>query len=182
MKKLKTCCALAIFFDVAVACALPVPKFEEYRVSTLYGGASKAPDVASMDIYEIHACFGGSPQGFAGSSVNFAGHFVIQACSCGSGCHYLVMWDAITGRMFYLQPPLGASGAIDVGPYEDGRTSPSLVYEGEHYQSDSALLIIEGCHEQTCDCAKRYYRWTGSEFKVILKHSVLMPAACRNKP
>jgi hypothetical protein len=43
--------------------------------------------------------------------VNFAGHFVIDACTCGSGCHYLYMWDAVSGKFYQRLPP----GVIDGG-------------------------------------------------------------------
>ena len=42
------------------------------------------------------------------------GHFVMGSCGCGSGCHYLFMWDAITGE-FHPQFPFGP---INIGLYK----------------------------------------------------------------
>ena len=88
------------------------------------------------------------------------------------------MWDAATGRFYERVPP----GVIDVGPY-DWRPpqSPGIVYQGEQYRPDSSLLIVEGCVEDTCDCANRYYQWTGSRFKLILRQPVRMPERCFRK-
>jgi hypothetical protein len=106
--------------------------------------------------------------------VNFAGHFVIDACTCGSGCHYLYMWDALSGKVYLNFPSM----PIDVGPYGDGVVSPRITYKGEEYYVNSSLLILEGCVEQTCDCARRYYNWNGSQFRLILTEPTRMPPSC----
>ena len=94
------------------------------------------------------------------------------------GCHSLYMWDAKTGRFYPRLPP----GVIGVGPYaRRGVQPPGIVYMGEQYRPDSGLLIVEGCVDDTCDCAKRYYRWTGSQFKLILRQPVRMPERCLTK-
>ena len=180
MTRLFICCALVALLRATLICAVPVPRFENYLVHGVYREGSKAPDVGKMDIYGLHACFGGDPGAQAGRTANFAGHYVLQACSCGSGCHGFVMWDAATGKVFDHESPLGP---INVGPYYDSSRpgAPLSSYEGESYRFDSRLLVIEGCREQTCDCAKRYFEWTGSKFRLILRQPVQMPAECVKK-
>jgi hypothetical protein len=149
------------------------PRFSDYAVSRVYRGAVKPPDFGKREQYEGTdlRCFGVDHAEYAEREVNFAGHYVLDTCTCGSGCHYLFMWDAMTGKFYQQVPP----GVIDVGPYESGGVQPWLSYEGEQYQASSNLLIVEGCVEDTCDCSKRYYRWTGRLFKIILREPVAMP-------
>lgn len=157
------------------------PQFDNYRVPNVYKGKVKPPNIGNLDQYggTDLRCFAGEPSEFAKEQVNFAGHFVLGTCTCGSGCHYLFMWDAVTGKFYPRLPP----GVIDVGPYE-GRDvqPPGIGYKGEEYKLGSNLLIVEGCVEDTCDCATRYYRWTGRRFKLVLRQPVPMPARCLKKP
>jgi hypothetical protein len=156
------------------------PRFDSYPVSNVYRGAVKPPDLGNRDRFQGTdlRCFGGDPADYAKEQVNFAGHFVLNTCTCGSGCHYLFMWDAISGKFYQRLPP----GVIDVGPYaRRGVQPPGIVYKGEQYQPNSSLLIVQGCVEDTCDCATRYYSWAGSEFKLILRQPVRMPEACLKK-
>jgi len=117
------------------------------------------PDLGNRDRFadEDLRCFGADSFAYAQSESNFAGHYVIGACTCGSGCHYLFMWDALTGKFYQRVPP----GVIDVGPYEPG----GVEYAGDQFQIDSSLLIVEGCVEDTCACACRYYNWNGRKFR-----------------
>ena len=56
--------------------------------------------------------------------VNFAGHFVLATRSCGSGCHYLFIWDAVTGKVYRDF----AFGAINVGPYGSASRGQQVEY------------------------------------------------------
>jgi len=157
------------------------PRFEDFLVSNVYRGVVKPPDFGNRD-HQYQGtdlrCFGGDPTDYANKQVNFAGHFVISTCTCGSGCLYLFMWDAVSGKFYQRIPP----GLIDVGPYaRRGVPPPGIVYQGERYQPNSSLLIVEGCVEDTCDCAARYYKWTGDQFKLILRQPVRMPETCLKK-
>jgi hypothetical protein len=86
------------------------------------------------------------------------------------------MWDAISGKFYQRLPP----GVIDIGSFDAGG-GRSVEYKGEQYRTNSSLLIVEGCVEDTCDCSQRYYQWTGSQFKLILRQPVPMPDACLKK-
>jgi hypothetical protein len=156
--------------------AAKAPSFETYRVPKVYSAAVKPPAFGALDGYSGTdlQCFGQDPETYAAMHVNFAGHFVISACSCGSGCRYLFLWDAQTGKV-YRQLPFGP---INVGPYGVGGTTPPVRYAGEQYRADSSLLMLDGCFEETCDCAKRYYAWSGSHFKLIHREPDRLPPDC----
>jgi hypothetical protein len=171
---------LATATSVAQAPQQPVkpPRFEDYGVSNIYRGPVKPPylgDPKQYDEVELH-CFGGDSAEYSYAQVraNFAGHFVIEACTCGSGCHSLYMWDALTGKFFRNFPAM----PIDVGP--GVTTSGWPAYAGEVYRLDSSLLIVDGCVEDTCDCGRRYYNWNGSKFNLILKQATIPapPPSC----
>lgn len=153
------------------------PTFEGHRVSEVFGGRVHAPEFGPLSQYSGSdlRCFGGESSDDVNYSVNFAGHFVIDECTCGSGCSYLYMWDALTGKVYHsapLQP-------INVGPYpsRDGRSETTN--SGAQYRRDSSLLILDGCFEDTCDCAKRYYSWNGARFKLIAREAALAPRGCK---
>jgi hypothetical protein len=152
------------------------PSFEDYRVTGIYNGPVRPPNFGPLDQYSGAdlRCFGEDPAFYAAMHVNFAGHFVVGACSCGSGCHYLFLWDAESGKV-YLDLPFHS---INVGPYGVGSAAP-VEYSGEKHRADSSLLILDGCFEDTCDCAKRYYVWSRGRFKLIYRQSARIPPGCR---
>jgi hypothetical protein len=84
------------------------------------------------------------------------------------------MWDALTGNVHLKLPSM----PIDVGPFGVGGSTPPIEYKGEEYRVDSSLLILEGCIEDTCDCARRYYSWNGTKFNLILRQATRMPPSC----
>jgi hypothetical protein len=83
------------------------------------------------------------------------------------------MWNAVSGKFYQRIPP----GVINIG----SDSSDSVAYKGEEHYPNSSLLVVEGCVEDTCDCATRYYRWTGRRFQLILRQSVRVPAKCLSK-
>lgn len=152
------------------------PTFKGYPARQAYTGPVKLPDFGPSGQYSGTdlRCFG-DPTAYSAMRVNFAGHFVLAACTCGSGCHYLFMWDAKTGRVYRDFP----FGAIDVGPYSSAR-GQTIEYAGEQYRPDSTLLVLDGCLEGTCDCAERYYAWTGTGFRKISRYPDQLPVECQH--
>ena len=160
---------------LASAQSQKLPDFQQYRVSSVYSGPVKLPDFGEAAQYTGTdlRCFGDANQ-YANEHVNFAGHFVIVACTCGTGCHYLFVWDALNGR-FYQRLPFGA---INIGPFDAGPLVPPIEYGGEQYHADSTLLFVEGCFGENCDCGIRYYNWTGRRFRLISKRPTRKPPDC----
>lgn len=151
-----------------------VPDFRSYPAANVLRSVAKPPvlsGIASDD--PLMRCVWGVPESFQNQPVNFAGGYVLRSCTCGSGCFFLYMWDARSGRLYYPEFPLGA---IDTGPF--GAPPASLVYNGEDFRADSRLLVIQGCREGTCDCATWYFEWTGSRFRRITKRPVKLPLNC----
>ena len=153
------------------------PTFADHRVAEVYSGVVTPPNFGSLDQYSgtDARCFGQDPSFYKAMRVNFAGHFVVSTCSCGTGCHYLFLWDAVTGTVYQNFP----FHSINVGPYDVGRTNAPVTYSGEQYRADSSLLIVDGCLEGTCDCTKRYYRWSAGRFTLIRRLRDRLPPSCR---
>jgi hypothetical protein len=120
-----------------------LPRLQDYRVSVAYKGLVKRPAFGNpeQDSGTDLGCFG-DPTEYRDERAYFAGHFVISTCSCGTGCHYLFLWDAQTGKFYHRFP----FGRINIGPYGVGVPSPPIEYKGEEYRIDSSLLILEGCN------------------------------------
>jgi hypothetical protein len=167
---------ILVFGILPLHAANASPRWADFPVTTIYHGSVNPPNFGAPEKFEGTdiRCFGGDASEFAKERVNFAGRFVIGTCTCGTGCHYLFMWDVITGKFYQRLPP----GVIDVGPYDANQTSP-IEYKGEEYRIDSSLLVVDGCVEDTCDCATRYYRWDGRAFRKISSTVSRVPAKCR---
>jgi hypothetical protein len=168
--------AVCVFLLTGFGQVSAPPSLEDYPVPQIYRGSVKPPDFGSLDKYDGTdlRCYGANPSEYSKSKVNFAGHFVIQACSCGTGCHYLFMWDATTGKFFGRLPP----GVIDIEPY--GIDNPDRARYREAYAAASSLLVVGGCIEGSCDCALRYYKWNGSGFELIYRRPE-PPPGCTKK-
>jgi hypothetical protein len=71
-------------------------------------------------------------------------------------------------------------GSLEVGSFQAGDGS-FFDYAGEQFEPDSDLMILEGCQGETCDCATRYYRWTGRRFQLMLERAVRLPKVCSKR-
>ena len=152
------------------------PRFGDYRVAKFYAGKVEPPHFGDPSQYSGTdvRCFGADPAEYEKLPVNFAGHYIIGTCSCGTGCRYLFLWDAASGK-FYRDFPFGP---IDVGPFDVGVIASPVEYKGEQFRKDSSLLILDGCVEDTCDCATRYYKWTGNQFVLVFRQLGRTPSKC----
>lgn len=169
-------CLTAVFsLSPAVESQRRAPRFEDYPAASSYKGESMPPNVTGMDPFEVHSCFGGDPAAYANRAPNFAGHYIVQSCSCGTGCHSVVLWEATIGKAILRGLPFGA---INVGPFRGSDNETQIVYGGEQYRAASTLMIVDGCVGESCDCATRYYNWTGDRFRLILTQPVKLPRGC----
>ena len=168
----------AVFSSSPLESQRRVPRFEDYPVATTYRGESRPPNVSGMDEFEVHSCFGDDPAAYANKQPNFAGHYIVQSCSCGTGCHSVVLWDAATGRTIGGGLPFGA---INVGPFSGNGNEAQILYGGEQYGHESTLMIVDGCLSESCDCATRYYNFARGQFRLILTQSVRLPRGCSTR-
>jgi hypothetical protein len=147
-----------------------LPRFEDYPVAR-YTGRVVAPKFRDQRQYSgtDSRCLASDYKDYSAERVNFAGHLVIAQCGCGTGCFYLFMWDARTGRLNHPLP----FGPFNVGPYFDNlhRDAAPISYSGASFQSGSKLLVIEGCREGTCECGTWYYAWNENAFRLLRKVS-----------
>jgi len=161
------------------------PTFKDYPVERPYKGKVALPEFQKRNPDRFPEqdlrCAGADENEralfFGRKKVNFAGRYVVDACTCGTGCHYLFMWDAESGKLFRQFP----FGEVMVGPYlVEGK--PEIEYSGEHYNVGSSLLIVEGClytaeHPGRRDCARFYYNWNGQDFvRVFRQHTRVPPS------
>ncbi len=89
---------------------------------------------------------------------NFAGHYTVVKWGCGTACAEFAIVDAKTGRVYF--------------PTTIKFNSYALVHDGTEpfqFQKDSALFIIVGEPDETDKLGVYYYKWTGSDLKLIHK-------------
>jgi len=91
---------------------------------------------------------------FADKKPNFAGDWIFDRCTCGTGCSYPFMWNARTGAV-HRDFPVHALFSGDL--YSNSR--------GFVYRADSRLLIIEGYVDEVGARGSRsYFEWNGHQF------------------
>ncbi|HEY1758972.1 MAG TPA: hypothetical protein VGG72_26600 [Bryobacteraceae bacterium] len=134
------------------------PTFEDFRVPTPIPARKKTSGVANHV-----ADFNREIREVAKDGPNFAGHFVVEAFTCGSLCTEFVVVNVETAEIHFLP--------FDVSYFcSDYVLGTELVY-----RLDSRLLIVNGAIE-THDsagreiwgpCGKSYFEWDGHALKQI---------------
>ncbi|MCC6074549.1 hypothetical protein ACFPTX_11165 [Pseudomonas sp. GCM10022188] len=104
------------------------PKFEDYKVDSIFAGPNHALDVPDQGednwkIYRTNAIK---------RKVNFAGHYIVFTGSCGGGAICGEILDAKTGKLVSGYP----------NAYE--LDSPDGSYYDAGFRPDSRLLMITG--------------------------------------
>src|SRR5688572_17814416 len=87
--------------------------------------------------------------------VNFAGYLVILPCTCGSGCHYNLLWDARTGEV--IKAPYGSLFTAGLGAGQ----------KEEDYRPDSRLLVASGAFREDGRMEQRTYLWSRRTFRLL---------------
>lgn len=86
---------------------------------------------------------------------NFAGAYTVVKTTCGTGCFYVVIVDARTGRIFEDLP----FRMVVVG-------QPNQ-YRGLSFRLDSRLLIVEGFVDGSQMPTRASYEWTDAGLRAI---------------
>ena len=107
---------------------------------------------------------------------NFAGSFVVEEISCGTGCRYIAVLDGNSGAVFTRMP--FSSLIVDVNFEEESESK----YKALEYRVSSRLLIADGWFDTTSETnrgylARNYYEWTGHHFRLL--KSVRLPGTRR---
>jgi hypothetical protein len=95
--------------------------------------------------------------------VNFAGHYMLVAWGCGTGCQDAGIIDAKTGTVYFSKELAG----FGVWFFSDNPDD-----EGLQAKPDSRLLVLSGfpASEGNNDNPKTgiyYYEWTGARLKLV---------------
>ncbi len=148
-----------------------IPRFEDYQVEASFHGKPAEPIVPRRHAFRSRIVEG------ARKGPNCGGHYTIIEWGCGSGCVSFVIVDAVSGRLYYPIP----FSALAL-PYQG--TASGRDYRGLEYHLNSALLIADGCPEDSetgesgergKNCGTRYYKWEQNRFVLIA--SLAAPSA-----
>jgi hypothetical protein len=162
MKKLSAIVlTIALSSAWALAQGRRLPRFEDYPAKKFAG--KPAPARISSRAIPEDVCRAVLKQQ-AQEGPNFAGHYTLVRCTCGSGCSALYVVDARTGRFYDLSPV----GSVAIVPCQDE--------EAVQYRNDSRLLILGGglgFYGSPREIeGKNYYEWRGGRLKLIRKSRV----------
>ena len=97
------------------------------------------------------------------SGVNFAGHYVIAAWGCGTGCVSGAVIDARNGRVYFPKE----FNAFAVGYDQDEYKTPM------EYRKNSRLLVLNGIPGTANDddtegeSGTYFYEWRSDRFRLI---------------
>ena len=136
-----------------------LPRFEDFRVSSVYRGRTARTDFSTNpDARRFHTRLTLRPS----DRPNFAGEWVIVTWGCGTACQSGAMVSARTGRIVDLPTPMTRGAAFRVS---------------------SRLLIIDPIRPDTRpDDASLayYYEWTGKVF--VVRDSVAVRGSEEQRP
>lgn len=163
--------AISLF---TVASGADAPKFSDFSVHGVFNGKPAEPSFRRGEDQYPNGVghFRGGVVFDAKRGPNFAGHYTLALWTCGSGCSSAIVVDSVTGRL-YRRMPFGSLvlPRLDMGlePYS--------------FRLDSRLLIVQGYFDidvpdKNSECSRRYYEWTGTTFKLLLK----VPLLCTAQP
>lgn len=169
------CCRVGVLAFSASLCeglvvADRVPQFADYRAAVFVGQAAIPRFVRGRVGGKMFPegdlrCVGTDAERmrrFSGLRPNFAGHYVLYRCSCGSGCVYPFVWDAKSGDIVRDLP----FGSLDIG-------APSSRYGGMIFEVGSRLLIADGRFEldnpdeSQHEVARKYFLLVNRKFRMI---------------
>jgi hypothetical protein len=145
------------------------PSFEDYPATARWRGKPATLRFDAKETSDLAARARDTIELQAEDGPNFAGHFTVAHWSCDTGCFRILVVDAPTGRLFREMP----FAALDIGYNHD---TEQHRYSGLSFRASSNLLVAEGCFDGETrdkpDCARRYYRWDGSKFMLLLSVAV----------
>jgi hypothetical protein len=139
-----------------------LPRFENYPAKRFTG--KPAPARISSHAIRDDVCRAVLKQQ-AQEGPNFAGHYTLVRCSCGSGCSALYVVDARNGRFYDLSPV----SSVAIVPCQDEEAiqqridSRLLILAGGLGFEDGSPWEVEG---------KYYYEWRAGRLKLIRKGRV----------
>lgn len=135
----------------SVAAQTSVPQFSDYAVNERFNGKT-APLVFTKEAKVFRTRL----REAAREKPNFAGHFIVTAWGCGSGCVEGAIIDARTGRIFMLPHSLCCWGAVDDN------------FKPIEFRPNSRLIVLTGArNEKEGDNAVRFYKFENNRLILL---------------
>jgi hypothetical protein len=133
------------------------PNYADYGVETVFRGRPAKPIFKpGTDKWpDADPRFRDSTEYQVRKGANFAGAYIVVKTTCGTGCFYVVIVDARTGRIFEDLP----FRTIVVG-------RPNQ-FRGLSFRLDSRLLIVEGLVDGAHRPTRTSYEWTEGGLRLI---------------
>lgn len=132
------------------------PKFSDYAVKV------EKIKPAKLDLSDPEdRTFRTRLRAAAKRGVNFAGHYLVTAWGCGTGCLNGVVINAKTGKIYY--PKFLNNFGLGNGEWAQN-------LEAVDFKINSRLLVINGFiggEDELNDEGKYYLEWTGTDFKRV---------------
>jgi hypothetical protein len=131
------------------------PTFSDFSVKEQYTGKPVHVDLSSHPQARRYRT---ALKDGAKSGPDFAGHLTFVKWGCGTACAAFAFVDAKSGRVYFPTTIKFNSYALvhdDTDPFQ--------------YENDSALFIIAGEPNEADKLGIYYYKWTGSDLKLLYK-------------
>jgi hypothetical protein len=128
-----------------------VPQFKDYPVRSIYRGRT-APLILDRDA----RAFKTRLRRAARERPNFAGHYIVTAWGCGTGCLVGALIDARTGRVYWFPFPVAQNYETDEN------------FRPVEFRLDSRLIIFSGLRVDTDEEAgARFYKFENGRFTFL---------------
>jgi len=144
--------------SIAAQAANANPKFTDYPVTVLKG--PKAP----LRLEKRDLDFRTRYRNLYKSSLNFAGHYIVDTVGCGVGCVFLLKLDVKTGKPAEWDVTSGEDVTECAEDYRDAKGE--VVDKGYYFKPNSRLFVVTGQMPGN-ECGARYYLETNGKMTLI---------------
>lgn len=130
-----------------------IPQFKDFPVTGKYAGKNAAVIITGQDrTYRTRL------REASQEKPNFAGHYILTAWGCGTGCLMGAVIDANTGTVHWFPHTICCWNEIE----RDESFRPIV------FRSNSRLIVFTGLrNEQEGDQGAHFYEFDGTRFKYI---------------
>lgn len=129
-----------------------IPQFKEFPAKGKYAGKNAPVIITRNDrMYRTRL------REAAQEKPNFAGHYILTAWGCGTGCLMGAVIDANTGKVRWFPHAICCWGDIE----RDDNFTPIA------YRLDSRLIVFTGLRNEEGDQGAHFYEFTERGFKYI---------------
>jgi hypothetical protein len=128
--------------------------YEQYQEKTIFKGKPAKPNLATHKEARTYRTV---IRERAKEGPNFAGQYTIIRIGCGTGCVYIAVVDARTGRVYF---PQNLHHVFWAGWWHE-------TY-GLQFKLNSRLCVVYGqANSEDAPYGISYFEWVGGEFKLV---------------